>query len=565
MVCFWKHIFTAVALVFSLVAFVKPTAADSSALTRIAYSANAGVEIFAETASGSWCEEVPGLKLFAAEESAFDTPALTKLMEKTGAVLQKECPRAKQVILDGYSNNTLVYQGSAAKENGWKPEKGLLNVKVVQLQQAAVSSKKAEKSPFSVREWAPVTRKHLAKIDEKTALEHTIYSKDKRCAILYTSDKPASVLKKWYIEVRDNSCSEKLVYGKAEVLLFNEKKRIESVVRGYFTEGRFTGAKNWNALLLNRYGYNKNLQNISYLIDTDFDLKIYYLGYLESRRNPKTGRYSAWKGCDPFVISAVTENEDLFLQNAVTDNILRTAQSFADVFCPSTKNMKFFATTVPRGIPGMDEPESKKESDGSDLRLIYAVSLKKKSGKWQPVSDKTQNLARLRELSRRNEEAREHQLMMADYNDLAKSDFLGRLAYMHGFETIDNAPASLLASRVLEKPVHVNLLVNVRSTGKQKSWADWPIDLQITDIDSLIKRTGWHIISGELSPVDAEERDKRGDVFAGRLELSAATACEEDGCAEASDLVTLVRRRHDKPDWTPYRLQNQPLSKKAKP
>ena len=422
MVCFWKHIFTAVALVFSLVAFVKPTAADSSALTRIAYSANAGVEIFAETASGSWCEEVPGLKLFAAEESAFDTPALTKLMEKTGAVLQKECPRAKQVILDGYSNNTLVYQGSAAKENGWKPEKGLLNVKVVQLQQAAVSSKKAEKSPFSVREWAPVTRKHLAKIDEKTALEHTIYSKDKRCAILYTSDKPASVLKKWYIEVRDNSCSEKLVYGKAEVLLFNEKKRIESVVRGYFTEGRFTGAKNWNALLLNRYGYNKNLQNISYLIDTDFDLKIYYLGYLESRRNPKTGRYSAWKGCDPFVISAVTENEDLFLQNAVTDNILRTAQSFADVFCPSTKNMKFFATTVPRGIPGMDEPESKKESDGSDLRLIYAVSLKKKSGKWQPVSDKTQNLARLRELSRRNEEAREHQLMMADYNDLAKSD-----------------------------------------------------------------------------------------------------------------------------------------------
>ena len=40
--------------------------------------------------------------------------------------------------------------------------------------------------------------------------------------------------------------------------------------------------------------------------------------------------------------------------------------------------------------------------------------------------------------------------------------------------------------------------------------------------------------------------------FAGTLELSAATACEEDGCREISDVVSLVRKRHDKPSWTPY-------------
>ena len=404
-----------------------------------------------------------------------------------------------------------------------------------------------------MREWTPSVVKHAAKIDEKTALEHPIYTKDKRCAVLYTSDKPKAVLDKWYINVFDNSCAEKLIYGKAEVALFNEKGRLETTAHGYFTEGRFTGNKNWNALLLNRYGYDKNLQNISYLIDTDFDLKIYYLGYLQSRRNPKTGRYSAWRGCDPFVISAVTENEDLFLQNAVTDNILRTAQSFADVFCPSTTHMKFFATTVPRGIPGMDEPESKKDSGGNDTRLIYTVSLEKKGGKWHAISDKTQNLARLRELARRNEDAREHQLMLADYNELAKADFLGRLAYMHGFETVDNAMTSLLVARVLDKPLTVNLLVNIHSLGKKKAWADWPIDLQISDSSSLLSRAGWHVVSGELTALPEEERAKRSDSFAGKLDLTAATACEEEGCAEASNLINLVRRRHDKPDWAPYR------------
>ncbi len=548
--------FAAAALISAGLASGIAQAAPEKALTRIAYSAKAGVEVFAETATGNWCEEVPSLKLFAREETAFDSSALTKLMEKTGAVIQKECPAAKQVILDGYANNTLVYQGSASRGDNWKPEKGLLNVKVVQLQRAGGSSG-SKKSPFAVREWTPPTTKHLAKIDEKTALEHPVYTKDRRCAVLYTSDKPASVLKKWHIDVRDNSCAERLIYGKAQVDMYNEKGRLETTVNGYFTEGRFTGRKNWNALLLNRYGYDRNLQNMSYLIDTDFDLKIYYLGYLQSRRNARTGRYSAWKGCEPFVISAVTENEDLFLQNAVTDNILRSAQTYADVFCPSASQMKFFATTVPRGIAGMDEPESKKSAAEDDTRLIYAVTLQKEKGRWRAVSDKTKNLARLRELARRGEEAREHQLMMADYNELAKADFLGRLAYMHGFDTIDNALSAGLAARVLKKPVTVNLLVNVQSAGKSKSWANWPVDLQITDSYALIKRAGWYIVSGELSAQPPAERAKRNDPFAAKLDVSAATACEKDGCAEASDLIGLVRRRHDKPDWTPYRLNKK--------
>ena len=64
--------------------------------------------------------------------------------------------------------------------------------------------------------------------------------------------------------------------------------------------------------------------------------------------NPKTKRYAPWQGCSPFTVAAVTENDMLFSEPAVIENILRAAQSYADIFCPSTAAMKFFAVTVPQ-------------------------------------------------------------------------------------------------------------------------------------------------------------------------------------------------------------------------
>lgn len=554
------------ALLFFLAVSAHAQTPDISAgheMKRIAYSAKSGVEVFAEASGGKWCGDILSLKIFAQDETALSEPLLSGLMSKVALVLDNECPAAQQAVIDGYSNNTLVFQGSASHIDKWKPEKGTLKVKIRQLQAAAVNTSRT-KDGFPVKQWAPPAGKQriVAHIDEKTALEHRIYSKNKSCSILYTTDKPADKVKNWYISVGNNSCSENLIYGRAEVSVFNEKGNLERTLDGYFTEGRFTGRKNLSVVLLNRYGDGKNTQNLSFLIDSDSDLKIHYLGYLKSLRNPKTGFYSAWSGCSPFTIAAVTENEELFLENTVTENILRTAQSYADIFCQGATQMKFFATTVPQGIPGMDIPEPKKkktdaaETDEADTRLIYSVVLERKPGKkWKVVSDKTQNLARMREAVRRTEEQREHQLMMVDYNELKKADYLGRLAYMNGVDRMDNLPAMLLAANIIQKPVRVNILVHISSLGLNKASADWPSELQLTETSGLLSRTGWHIVSGNVRPMtepEKKEYKKEGLLTSGILELSAATACEQDGCGEVSDLIGLIRRRHDKPNWLPY-------------
>lgn len=519
-----------------------------SEMKRIAFSAKDGVEVFAESTDGRWCESIPSLKIFAGDDTVFSESALTKLMGKVGLILENDCPPAQQATIDGYVNNSLVYQGAAEKFFKWKPEKGALKVKIRQLQIAAVNG---DKSGFTVGDWTPSAGNGRieAHIDS-SALEYRVYSKNKSCSILYTTDKPAERVKKWSIGVGNNSCSENLIYGRAEVSVFDENGAFVETLDGYFTEGRFTGRKNLNVVLLNRYGAGKAVQNISYLIDSDAELKIHYVGYMKAPYNPKTKRYAPWQGCSPFTVAAVTENDMLFSEPAVIENILRAAQSYADIFCPSTAAMKFFAVTVPQGIAGMDLPENK---DDSNERLIYSARLTRKRGqKWIVEAGKTQNPARIREAERRAEELRENQLMTADYNELLKSDYLGRLAYMLGADRMDNLPLMLAAARMTGKPQRVNLLVRVKQAGVTSAFADWPSELLLTETGGLLNKAGWHLVSGNLRPATAEERKLLSSAKSGVLEMTSATACQDEACSEVSDLMTLIRRRFEKPNWTPY-------------
>lgn len=513
----------------------------SKEMQRIAYSAKEGVEIFAESTNGQWCDDIPAVKIFAQNNNIFETEQLSKLTTKLGIILEHDCPQAGQIILDGYANNSLVFQGAASKIERWKAEKGALKIKIRQLQANAV---KQTTTDFDIHHWVPPADKQKieAHIDS-SALEYRIYSKTKSCSILYTTDKPAHLMDKWTIAVGNNSCSENLVYGRAEVSVFNEKGNFVETLDGYFTEGRFTGRKNLNVVLLNRYGQGKETQAISYLIDTDPELKIHYVGFLKAPYNAKAGKYAHWQGCSPFTIAAVTENESLFLDKQITENIIHAAQSYADIVCSGVTNMNFFATTVPQNIPGMDIPDSPNNEDKADL--IFSAQLTRKPGKhWQIISDTQQNLAKYRELEHKNEELREHQLMMADYNELLRTDYLGRLAYLIGEERIDNLQAMTIASKITQRPIPVNLLVRIQSAGVKTAIADWPITFEIEETSGLITRTGWHLISGFL------DFNKKNTIS---FKLNSATMCDQDACAEVSDLTSLIRRRFEKPNWKPWR------------
>ena len=550
-----NRLFAAFFLFFS---FSAPLAAQPSVgaggareMKRIAFSVKDGVEVFAESVNGKWCENILTLKVFAQSEDAFSPSVFERVMDKVGVVLENECSAAEQCLIDGYSGKNLVFQGGAEKSERWKPEKGALKVRIRRIQAAAVNQTGSNRA----RVWTPsVGKQRIEAHIDPSATEYRLYSKDKACSILYTSANPENRMSKWSIVAGGNSCADNLIYGRADVTVFDENGSFVETLDGYFTEGRFTGRRNLNIVLLNRYGYGRNNQNISYLIDTDPELKISYVGYLKAPYNGRTKRYQFWQGCQPFTVAAVAENEEVFLNETVAQNIARTVQSYADIFCPSATRLRFFATTAAQNIAGMDLPDDAKT--GNDEALIYTLNMKRNIGKkWEVDKDDSKRLLRMRETERQADKLRENQLMTADYNDLLKSDYLGRLAYMIGADSIENPDEMFWAAKLTGEPVRVNILARVVQTGFSSAFADWPERFKITETDGVLTGGGWYLLNGffRVASDDEARRDKVRAV----LELSVATKCEVEACGEVSDLAELVRRRFERPDWHPYQSKGE--------
>lgn len=543
------------AIFFSLFFLTAPAASQPASvlgareMKRIAFSAREGVEVFAESVNGKWCENILNLKIFAQTESAFAPDVLDRVMEKVGVVLENECPAAEQCLIDGYSGQNVVFQGGAEKSEHWKPEKGALKVRIRRLQAAAVN----QGAPTSGRAWTPsVGKQKIEAHIDPSATEYRIYSKDKACSILYTTDKPEKTVRKWSIVAGGNSCADNLIYGRADVTVFDETGAFVETLDGYFTEGRFTGRRNLNIVLLNRYGAGRKMQNLSYLIDADPELKINYVGYLKAPFNTRTKRYQPWQGCQPFTVAAVAENEEVFLNETVAQNIARTVQSYADIFCPSATSLRFFATTAAQNIAGMDLPDD--AAGANDAALIYTLTMTRKIGKkWEVGKDDSRRLVRMREQERYADKLRENQLMMSDYNDLLKADYLGRLAYMIGADSIDSPDEMFWASKLTGETVRVNLLARVVRSGFSVAFADWPERFKITETDGVLTRNGWYLLNGHLRPATPDEARKDG--VRSVLELAVATMCETEACGEVSDLAELVRRRFERPDWRPYQTK----------
>ena len=55
-----------------------------------------------------------------------------------------------------------------------------------------------------------------------------------------------------------------------------------------------------------------------------------------------------------------------------------------------------------------------------------------------------------------------------------------------------------------------------------------------------------------MTSEEKKQHKKTAPFAEGVLELSSAAACEQEACAEVADLIGLIRKRHEKPNWMPY-------------
>ena len=511
---------------------------------RLAYSKKQGVEVFANSLSGDWCREALHLKVIAQDKTLFNKEDFNILMKKLGTVIAAECPVAIVADIDGYNaEKQLIYKATASEANKWAVQK-----KAFPSQKAKKkNSKQLVYNSFSVGNWQPPKLGSPVKIIGKNVHEHIILTKDKSCSIRYNRNKSKKEMKDWYLSVSDNECPDKYLNGKAAVQVFDDKGNVDGEGTGYFTDGYFTLDYRWNVLFMQRYAFNDEHQRINFLIDSDPSLKVHYVGYLRSDYSEKFKKYTKWHGCDPFVVSAVTENEKIFLNDETIEKLIHKAGKYTEIFCPKASEISFFGTKSPLKASNIDSLQT----SADDTTFLYGTTLKKdtKSDEWIFYPNEAVNNVKLRENLRLENNRWKWGITASDYKMLEKADIPERLAYLHGVESLDNATAMTAASLIDEKPVDVSIFLKVSSVYNKAIIADWPIKITLTKAENKIIKKGWYIVSGSLS-ADSSKKNLNKSLSA-ILDVRQVTACEKEQCKEINNAVFLVRKRHSSPDWLP--------------
>ena len=107
------------------------------------------------------------------------------------------------------------------------------------------------------------------------------------------------------------------------------------------------------------------------------------------------------------------------------------------------------------------------------------------------------------------------------------------------YARLDSLRSARTASILAAKPVNVQMLVQMDSSGHDKVATEWPGQLQVTVPESLpaLKSSGWYLIRGQLSVPDGD------DLPVAQLIAEDLYACTQPKCAEAADPTTIVDRK----------------------
>ena len=245
------------------------------------------------------------------------------------------------------------------------------------------------------------------------------------------------------------------------------------------------------------------------LIDKDTVLGIDFITYLVS---DKIGR---WQGCNPFIISAVTNADDAFDNAESRANLIASASEYADMLCPNAGQMRFYATSNINFTEG-----------GA---FFSAIVNKNKDGKWfseVEISDKSA-AEKVLPAGPASYPSQEDRVLTA------KTPFSVKVAFAHGKPDLDNLAIKSKVAQLLGHPVEATAIVRIKQVAENDAWADWPFPIAIDHTKGKITKTGWFLVSGAISPFPSQEKVRMGinaDAIAAMMYLTNATSCLDEKC-----------------------------------
>jgi hypothetical protein len=605
----------------------------NGAAKRLAYSKNYGVEIFAEEQDSQWCRETLDLRLNGDAESSFETAKLQILISKLGKIIANECPEATSASIVGYFDDSVVYRAKSAKQEDWMlravpaagedPATEASSVAVSasdQVTDQAIAEMKEEsvaESPvttsagdtavasapatvpapavkpavisaervdevggqvdseapepgrpapaaFKVNGWSPAANGQSIQLAGEVR-EYVIMTRDGTCGIRYSSINEAALVEFLQVDLEGVDCKDGYASGKGKATVKRSDGQLVRTLKGYFVQGYNIGLDLKGAPIVSRYISNRNAPSLGVFLGSDSERKIHYLAQLTASRD-------VWGNCRSMMVTAVTEDEDAFLDAKQIKPVVQQAGDLARDLCPNIRQIEFLALLVSMPLQGA----------GTDAQYFHVAATRTRNkDAWTYSARHAQNYvinrklaaarvekqriaqeqAQLRQMEYQKQAQRaqmeyqkqlqqqQHaQQMQLDYQRLESADFASRVAFLHEAVQLDNPISAAARSLIRDRPVKVTVMVHIDAADGNKAETDRPSKVKLTAADALFEDEGWYIITGDLT---ADGTVDDSGFLVPDIAVAKATRCADGRCQEVDDVVTLVRARYQDADWSP--------------
>ncbi len=500
----------------------------------IAYSDLLKTRVFAVlNKDGRWCDNTIHLTVYA-PNSVFFTH-INQLMEKLAKVIDKECPIASTLRLNGFvgeknENSTPVYSAQSYAVDGWliKENSPLLNNFVEIFTSFS-------KKPFPVSGWTPAKGyATFQKEEDKDELdEFVLQDRLGLCKIKYLS--PKTSLDGWYISVQNAACTGDFLQGSAIVSVYTQNDILYQTMKGFFNNGSLVNSYELTLPFSFRKGRHEERQKAYTLVHSNADLRIYTFIESDAVLN---GEYMPFESCKPFQLYFLTENEYFFTQEDILPNLISVGKSYAQTLCPTVEEVILNATY---------DPLLKEEN------IFYRLHLKRDGfSPWQTQKATSFNKAGSQINEQQDAENKKAIRMRQDYERLKTASFNEKLAFLYNRDTLDALPNFLKAAEISGQEVTGVFLIQLPENDSPSKWILWPKEaLRLKNIPDI---GGWILAEGTITSLPRFEKRRFGIAFhqpAGEIKILSYKSCVRPYCEEFNDPLYLLKYYYNLSEWAP--------------
>lgn len=458
--------------------------------------------------------------------------------------------------------------------------------------EVAAGEAAATVADFSIHGWTPkpVLRQEESKLN-------SVATKDQSCAVHYSvrpNDKGLV-----YVE-SELPCVDGWIHGNGKAVIKRLDGKQIAKLNGNFSRGFFMGKDQLDPDSV--VGVNPDKpNNMLALLEADSDLKAYYLG------NVAIVGANRWGFCHFAQVRLVTEDQDLFLNEQMIDLVVEKAAALVSQLCPSQRRFRFSAGSSPWDFDKQDHNVNYYVTQVHQDRRSKTWSFNKTRA-WNGViaariakaeqerletqrkereaqlaqqrAEREEQIARQAAERKAKQEAYQAQLQQqraeraarakayqeqqallnrwrqakSDYERLANLGGVGRLAYLANVSGPE-FPLDLYAEHVIRgEPASGAVLVRVSDDESDYSEVDWPVLMRLEDKNNAIDDEGVYFVIGKVTGGERQD-DSLPKVT---MEVERAWLCKERLCNDHGDVLSMVKTRHDYPDFDPNQQPEQP-------